>query len=81
MAIKYIVVEQSELGANCWLPARFIEGQRCPRVTGCRYPEKRDCKAVSAEVDYLTHKLVSLQEIITLKIADLILMKGVDAGK
>lgn len=48
------IVKASALGSNCWLPARFVDGARCPRVMQCTYPEKHHCKAVQAEVDYLT---------------------------
>jgi len=46
-------VSIQELGMNCWLPRRFIEGSRCCRVMECNYPEKRTCKAVDAEIAWL----------------------------
>lgn len=45
--------QSSEFGTNCWLPVRFCSG-RCGRVMPCTYPEKRACKAVQSEIDYLT---------------------------
>jgi hypothetical protein len=42
----------SLVGTNCWLPHRFCGG-RCSRVMACDYPEKKDCKAVNAEIRYL----------------------------
>jgi len=46
-------VSIQELGMNCWLPRRFIEGSRCCRVMECNYPEKRTCKAVDSEIAWL----------------------------
>ena len=45
-------VKVSELGKNCWLPHRFLGG-RCKRVYRCKYPEKKTCKAVDAEIEHL----------------------------
>ena len=50
---KAAIVTSKELGTNCWLPIRFIEGSRCQRVMECTYPEKKTCKAVYAEIAYL----------------------------
>lgn len=47
------IVSAKELGTNCWLTRRFIEGTRCERVMRCTYPEKKTCKAVDAEIAYL----------------------------
>ena len=47
------IVTIKELGTNCWLSERFIEGSRCCRVMDCNYPEKRTCKAVDAEIAWL----------------------------
>lgn len=51
------IVKASELGTRCWLPRRFIEGERCPRVMRCKYPEKKTCKAVDAEITYQKEQL------------------------
>ena len=45
------VVKIGELG-NCWSPHRFLGG-RCKRVYRCKYPEKKTCKAVDAEIEHL----------------------------
>lgn len=50
---KSAIVTSKELGFNCWLPKRFIEGSRCDRVMECTYPEKKACKAVDAEIAYI----------------------------
>ncbi len=50
---KSVSVTLKELGFNCWLPKRFIKGNRCQRVMECTYPEKKTCKAVDAEIAYL----------------------------
>lgn len=42
--VQSIEVKQSELGTNCWLPARFLGG-KCQRYKRCKYPEKTTCKA------------------------------------
>jgi len=39
---KTAIVKSSELGTNCWLATRFVEGgSRCKRVLHCTYPEKQ----------------------------------------
>ena len=50
---KAAIVTLKEMGLNCWLPKRFIEGSRCDRVMECTYPEKKACKAVDAEIAYI----------------------------
>lgn len=50
---KAASVTIQEMGTNCWLPKRFIEGKRCCRVMECSYPEKNTCKAVDAEINRL----------------------------
>lgn len=50
---KFAIVKTSQLGLNCWKPARLIEGVRCERVMECKYPEKATCKAVEAEMLFL----------------------------
>jgi hypothetical protein len=56
------VVSLQELGTNCWLPKRFIQGGRCARVMECNYPEKAKCKAVQAEVDFLNREIFQVQK-------------------
>ena len=51
--MKHAIINSKELGTNCWITARFIDGQRCPRVMRCKYPEKKTCRAVITEIDYL----------------------------
>lgn len=48
-----VIVSSKELGTRCWSSARFVEGKRCPRVMQCKYPEKKTCKAVDAEIAHL----------------------------
>lgn len=70
---KITAVSSKTVGINCWLPRRFLLGQRCAQVMTCNYPEKRTCKAVQVEIDYLERlkvteaarwaaKIVKLQE-------------------
>lgn len=47
------IVTLKELGTNCWLTRRFIRGNRCERLDLCKYPERKTCQAVYAEIDYL----------------------------
>lgn len=54
---KHAIVKSSELGTNCWKPCRFVPGSRCNRVESCTYPEKKTCKAIPAEVDYLNARV------------------------
>jgi hypothetical protein len=51
--MEYKAIKSSELGANCWLPARFLDNTRCQRIEQCNYPEKINCKAVDAEIAYI----------------------------
>ena len=53
MEPKTAIVSSKELGTNCWSSFRFIRGLRCPRVMRCTYPEKKTCRAVEAELEYL----------------------------
>lgn len=55
MTLKHTIVDSSELGLNCWLPAQYVDGVRCGRVMRCTYPDKKTCKAVDAEIAHL-HK-------------------------
>jgi hypothetical protein len=50
---KMTAVSSKTVDLNCWLPRRFVLGQRCARVMTCNYPEKQGCKAVQAEIDYM----------------------------
>lgn len=52
--MNYTIVKSSQLGINCWSARRFCGG-RCQMVMYCDYPEKEDCKAVQAEIDYLNN--------------------------
>ena len=51
--MKTAIIKSSELGTNCWLACRFVEGSRCDRIMFCTYPEKATCKAVDAEIEFL----------------------------
>ena len=73
--MKTAIVSSKELGANCWLTQRFIEGSRCSRVMRCKYPEKRNCKAVDAEIAYLRQKRQEAVKQIHTKISKLIAEK------
>ncbi len=56
-------VTSQELGTNCWHPRRFVEaGSRCEYVYRCRYPEKRKCKAVLGEIDFLGQRIIDIQK-------------------
>lgn len=52
MGGKLTKVRMGELGTNCWLPQRFVGG-RCDRVLHCKYPERKTCKAVASEIEFL----------------------------
>lgn len=69
------IVSFKELGSNCWLPRRFIEGNRCPRMMRCRYPERKTCKAVDTEIRHLNQRLADTQKAIAVKIARLVAYK------
>jgi hypothetical protein len=56
------IVSSKDLGANCWRPRRFIKRTRCDRVLTCKYPEKKDCQAVLAEIDILSEEITNVQE-------------------
>jgi len=51
------IVTAQELGVYCWLAKRFIKGSRCCRVFECKYPEKKTCRAVDAELEYLHQEM------------------------
>ena len=70
--VKYAVVNLKDVGKNCWLPERFVEGGRCSRVHLCNYPEKKTCKAVDAELAYLHQKRWQVVKRIHAKITNLI---------
>ena len=70
--VKHAVVSSEELGTRCWLPARFIEGVRCKRVMRCNYPEKKTCKAATAELLHLNAQVIECQKRIGEKIGRLV---------
>lgn len=70
--MKHAVVSSKELGTRCWLARRFIEGQRCPRVMRCKYPEKKTCKAVDAEIAHLHQRRRAISQQTHAKISKLI---------
>ncbi len=53
-------VSSGELGTNCWLPRRFLKGERCERVMRCTYPEKATCQAVEVEVEFLSRRIIEV---------------------
>lgn len=55
-------VKLSELGTNCWSARRFVKGGRCQWVMVCNYPEKKNCKAIDAEIEYLEGQVSKEQE-------------------
>lgn len=50
------IVSSKELGTNCWLPKRFLKGERCDWVWLCKYPERKTCQAVPAEIAHLNQE-------------------------
>ncbi len=64
-------VRIGELGTNCWKSERFIDGHRCERVLECKYPEKKICKAVPAEIAFLEKQKKNNIDAIDEKIAQL----------
>lgn len=70
--VKHTVVSSKELGTRCWSTARFITGERCPRVMHCKYPEKKSCKAVLAEIDHLQQQRNKFLERFHAKLSKLI---------
>lgn len=69
-------VSSKELGTNCWLPRHFIEGKRCCQVMQCKYPEKKTCKAVDAEIAYLRQQRREAEGRFHGKISKLLAEKG-----
>lgn len=69
--MRYKIVKANELGTNCWLNARFIQGGRCPRVIRCKYPQKKTCKAVDTEIAYQKERLRKIAEQVKRKIFQL----------
>ena len=69
------IVSSNELGLNCWLPARVLEGVRCQRVMECTYPEKATSKAVDAEIRHVIDEMLSRQKATNEKLAALIGVK------
>jgi len=57
------VVSSKELGTNCWLPKRFILGERCDRIWTCSYPEKKTCQAIHTEISCLAQKQEHLLQV------------------
>ena len=54
-------VSVKELGTNCWHPCRFIKDDgRCDRLYVCKYPERKTCQAVHAEIAHLKQEQVRL---------------------
>ena len=53
---KVAIVSSKELGTNCRLAKRFIPGHRCERLYRCKYPERKNCQAVHAEIAYLKER-------------------------
>jgi hypothetical protein len=51
------IVTVQELGFHCWQAKRFIKGSRCCRVFECKYPEKKTCRAVDAELEHLHQEM------------------------
>jgi hypothetical protein len=58
----HAVVHLSQLGVNCWLALRFVESeQRCKHWETCKYPEKKTCMAIHAEIAFHEHVLAEKQ--------------------
>jgi len=74
--MKHAIISSKDLGKNCWLACRFTDGSRCQRVMHCRYPEKKTCRAVIAEIDYLRNESKRLVSDINNKIDKLIKERG-----
>src|SRR4030042_625342 len=47
--ITKVEVTKEQMGANCWLPARFLGGT-CDRFYICRYAEKAECEASASKL-------------------------------
>jgi len=59
--LKTAIVSSKELGTNCWLAKRFVEGgSRCDRFMLCKYPERETCRAIDAEIAYLQEQRAKL---------------------
>ncbi len=50
IAKNAVIVTRKELGVNCWVCRRFLVASRCPSVFTCKYPERKNCRAVIAEI-------------------------------
>ena len=79
--MKTAIVKAKDMGANCWSAARFVEGERCPRVMECKYPEKKTCKAVVIEIAYLQQERNKFLENLHGKMAQLVREKTVGVGE
>ena len=55
------IITVKQLGANCWVAARFCGG-RCQRVMECNYPEKKTCLAVDSEIKFQEEQFRVTQE-------------------
>ena len=56
------IVSVADLGIYCWQARRFIKRSRCERVLTCTYPCKGKCKAVDAEIEYLSQYIIDIQK-------------------
>jgi len=64
------IIKVTDLGTNCWAPARFGKG-RCNKVKSCNYPEKKTCMAVHNEIAYLRDRQDKIVENFTKRIEEL----------
>lgn len=55
--ISVAIVPTIAEGQKCLSPAKYCDGVRCSRVLSC---DNKTCKAVFAEIDYLTEKIDNL---------------------
>jgi hypothetical protein len=62
------IIQSSELGTECWSPARFCAGARCARVHDCTYRIKATCQAIDAEIAYMDKQITVAQKQIAAKI-------------
>lgn len=74
---RAVSVSIQELGMNCWLPRRFIEGKRCCRVMWCKHPKRDTCKAVDAEIAWLHEQRRAQEKVYHEKLSHLLACKKV----
>ncbi len=75
--MKCAAIRPSELGTRCCMPQLgFLDGERCPIVTHCRYPERKDCKAIDTEIQYLLDKAVKVNQSIAERLRRLAAIKS-----